>query len=241
LRWHFRRVTRAVLGFEIAMMLAGLALRGWTAAALSVYGVIWMVLLMWAWDQSWQWRSSAFVIWASLNSGRPAHAVWRTTGLNSWSWIWILFNARFLFSKLPAFPTGSPVEVVLVSIVGGIVLISFLGKWALNAGRTRNFGKNWERRLVSEFREIVREPLPDPHDPRFKKWDMRERFPWGWDLVQQQLHERLVRRQQTGGRRWLLWKRSGRSSSTQRIPRSPTGSGRKGRAHARPRRGSRSD
>ncbi len=52
----------------------------------------------------------------------------------------------------------------------------------------------YETRLISEFREIVGEPLPDPSDPRFKKWDVRERFPWGWGLVQQQLHERLVRR-----------------------------------------------
>ena len=48
--------------------------------------------------------------------------------------------------------------------------------------------------LVREFREIGREPLPDPTDPRFKKWDVHERFPWGWGLVQQQLHERLARR-----------------------------------------------
>jgi hypothetical protein len=48
--------------------------------------------------------------------------------------------------------------------------------------------------LISEFREIVREPLPDPNDPRFKQWDVRERFPWGWKYVQQQLHERLARK-----------------------------------------------
>jgi hypothetical protein len=48
-------------------------------------------------------------------------------------------------------------------------------------------------RLVAEFREIVREPVPDPQDPRFKQWNVRERFPWGWELVQQQLHERLAR------------------------------------------------
>jgi hypothetical protein len=50
------------------------------------------------------------------------------------------------------------------------------------------------RRLIAEFREIVREPLPDPHDPRFKTWNAQERFPWGWGIVQQQLHERVVRK-----------------------------------------------
>jgi hypothetical protein len=50
--------------------------------------------------------------------------------------------------------------------------------------------------LVREFREIVREPLPDPNDPRFKKWNVQERFPWGWEVSQQQLHERLFRTKQ---------------------------------------------
>jgi hypothetical protein len=64
----------------------------------------------------------------------------------------------------------------------------------MNMGKATHAAKKWEQRLVSEFREIAREPLPDPHDPRFKKWDGRERFPWGWGVVQEQLHERLVRR-----------------------------------------------
>jgi hypothetical protein len=55
-------------------------------------------------------------------------------------------------------------------------------------------GEICETRLVREFREIVREPLPDPSDPRFKRWNVRERFPWGWQRVQQQLHGRLARR-----------------------------------------------
>lgn len=35
-----------------------------------------------------------------------------------------------------------------------------------------------ENRLVAEFREIVQEPLPDLTDPRFKNWNVAERFPW---------------------------------------------------------------
>jgi hypothetical protein len=35
-----------------------------------------------------------------------------------------------------------------------------------------------ERELrVKEMRSIAREPVPDPHDPRFKKWDTRQRLP----------------------------------------------------------------
>ena len=41
-------MTRTVLGLEIVMMLAGLALRSWTGSALFVYGLVWMMLLLWA-------------------------------------------------------------------------------------------------------------------------------------------------------------------------------------------------
>ena len=46
--------------------------------------------------------------------------------------------------------------------------------------RSSLFGKHGacEARLINEFREIVREPLPDPNDPRFKKWNVHDRFPW---------------------------------------------------------------
>jgi hypothetical protein len=86
--------------------------------------------------------------------------------------------------------TGSTVELALVCGAGLIFLIIYLVKRSgllVEANR-------WERRLALEFREIVREPLPDPTDPRFKKWKVRERFPWGWDPARHQLHERLARR-----------------------------------------------
>jgi hypothetical protein len=194
LRWHLQPVLRAVLGLEVLMLLAGLVVRGWSAPALAVYLTLWLFLLWWTRSLERNWRRVLLVMWISLNCGRPAHAVWRSSGFNTWSWIWILFNLRNLngsFSQLPAFPTGSTVELALV---GGGALIFLI---VLLAKRTvfRDEANRWEHRLGLEFREIVREPLPDPTDPRFKKWDVRERFPWGWGLVQQQLHERLVRRQ----------------------------------------------
>ncbi len=200
LRWLFQPVARTVLGLEIVMMLGGLALRSWTGSALLVYGLVWMMLLLWAFGLGWRWRATSFVLWVSLNCGRPAHAVWKTTSLKSWSWFWIVFNLQFLLSKLSTFPTGSTMEVVLTSIYAGLFLLGCLGSWVFNAGKTHNVGINWERRLVTEFREIVREPLPDPHDSRFKKWTGRERFPCDWDLLQERLHESLVRRHAAGVR-----------------------------------------
>jgi hypothetical protein len=194
LRWHFRLVTRTVLALEFAMMLAGLVGRNWTNSPLYVYGAIWTVLLSWAWSQSRQWRGTSHVLWASLNCGRPAYAVWRTTGLTSWSWLWIPFNLQFLFAKLPTFPTGSKGEIWFVSFI--LVMVGIpIGLQALFAGKPksgwiRQASGVWERRLASEFRYIVREPLPDPDDPRFKQWNPSERFPWGWELVQDRLLER---------------------------------------------------
>ena len=176
------------------MLLAGLVVRGWTGSALTVYFTLWLFLLFWTWDLQRNWRRVLLVMWISLNCGRPAHAVWRSSGFNSWSWFWILFNLRNLrggFSRFPTFPTGSTVELVLVS--GGALI--FLLVLLARRSEFWNETSRRERRLTLEFREIVREPLPDPADPHFKKWDVRERFPWGWGLVQHQLHERLARRQ----------------------------------------------
>jgi hypothetical protein len=186
----FQPVLRLVLLLEIILMLAGLLLKKWNPSALTVYFLIWAFFLYWTSAQGW-WRRRRVlpVMWTSLNCGRPALAVWRTSGLHSWSWIWVLFNIKSLFSGFPDFPTGSPGELLLVSSLAGsfviVVLIRFLVGDTVSAQR--------ERRLISEFREIVREPVPHPHDPRFKKWDVKERFPWGWGLVQHQLHERLAR------------------------------------------------
>ena len=183
--WHFRSVTRTALVLEFAMLFAGLAVRDWTPPALFVYGAIWAVLLSWAWSQTQRGQAIAFVLWVSLNCARPAYAVWRTMGLTSWSWLWIPFNLRFLFAQLPAFPTGSQGEVWFVSFILLVVVgpralrVLFAGK--TDTGWANRIWGGWERRLSSQFRDIVREPVPDPDDPRFKKWNLGERFPWGWD------------------------------------------------------------
>lgn len=52
-----------------------------------------------------------------------------------------------------------------------------LGWQKLPETSSRGMNKIYERRLTNEFRAIVREPLPDRRDPRFKTWDARGRFP----------------------------------------------------------------
>ena len=193
LRWQFQPLVRVVLGLEAVMLLAGLLLRGWNGPALAVYVGLWASLLAWTWSMGRRSRRVLHVMWISLNCGRPAHAVWRSSGFNSWSWVWILFNLsqmRGIISGFRGFPTGSWLEVALMS---GWVLI-WLIAMLVKRNKLTDGANHWERRLTLEFREIVREPLPDPTDPRFKKWDVGERFPWGWELAQHQLYERLARR-----------------------------------------------
>jgi len=210
LRRQFRVLGRLVLALAAAMMLLGLALRSWNEGALAVYFVAWVWLLGWAWSLGSRWRASLPVMWVSLNCGRPvlaarlaSNSFWREAALGPadlsgvlaawqasgffWILLWSLYNLRQAYSFAPAFPTGAPLEILIAAITSLFLLPVILLP-------SRTTPAEWEIRLVSEFREIAREPVPEVDDPRFKRWDHHERFPWGWTLVQQQLHERLARR-----------------------------------------------
>lgn len=217
LRRHFRPILNCVLALNVLMMLGGLLTRPWNGGALCVHFFLWLVMLVWTWSIGHQWWRALPAMWAGLNCCRPAYAVWRASfGSDSKWFIWILvwnFYCFLQFGGIQRFPRGSAAEVWFTFLlltwvlwVGG----GFVG----NRGRVHDFmwdpqAKVWlrvtvpknaridrvcETRLIAEFREIAREPVPDPSDPRFRKWNARERFPWGWDLVQEQLHERLVRK-----------------------------------------------
>ena len=192
LRVQFRPILRFVLGLEGAWMLLGLTARSWTPSALLTWLIIWCWLLDWVWHLDRRWRAVLMIMWASVNCGHPGRALWRAHGLgpilgmNLWLWLWIGFNWNKILAKSAAFPTGSVVEVGLVMMV---TLVIFLVR-----ERQPHDANHWESRLVAELREIVREPVPDPDSRRFKQWNYRERFPWGWGVWRHQLHERLARR-----------------------------------------------
>jgi hypothetical protein len=108
-------------------------------------------------------------MWAGLNSGQPLKAVWSVMGFNFWVWVFLLFNLRQGITGLSRFPSGSSAEILLV-FSGGLIFVTVF--W-----RSHSNSILLQRRLANEFREIVREPLPDPQDPRFWHWNVRERFP----------------------------------------------------------------
>jgi len=178
LRRHFQAAGQCVLALNLLMMLAGLALRPWTPGALFVYLVVWAWLLWWSWRLGWDWRACLPVMWAGLNSGRPALATWRAAGfVGSWYflWMWNIWCFRGVFN-LSSFPSGSRKEVIVASAAALLLVLAIV---LTRVGKGNWLRARQERRLVSEFRDIVLEPVPAPDDRRFKKWNYLERFPWG--------------------------------------------------------------
>jgi ABC-type transport system involved in multi-copper enzyme maturation permease subunit len=206
-RWRFRGMADFILALNVVMMLWGLALRGWNTGALFVYFSFWLILLTWSWCLGHRWARLLPVMWASLNCGRPAYAVWRATGAapsgNWWYWIWF-YNVCFWLQAAGRgyhrFPTGSGGELVIAWCVVIVWLVWFVSslfvkhrerpafEWDSRAkewiggraSKSRGRERVCESRLFREFRDVAREPLPEANDPRFKKWDARERFPWGF-------------------------------------------------------------
>jgi ABC-type transport system involved in multi-copper enzyme maturation permease subunit len=213
LRLNFRPLANFVLSLEMLMLLGGLLGRQWNRVSLAEYFVVWMVLMGWTWSLGRSVGGVLRVMWAGLNCGRPVHSVLRASGFKNsgWSFFWLLFNLRnFRMGRgFQQFPSGTWTESFLVFLFGGLFLIYWICQFFIRRSQRmedikwnpklqawiRHESDVHEHRLIREFREIVREPLPDPHDPRFKKWNVNERFPWGWKVIQQQLHERLVRRE----------------------------------------------
>jgi ABC-type transport system involved in multi-copper enzyme maturation permease subunit len=194
-RAHFQALANFVLCLNMAMMLGGLLTRSWNRGALIAYFIVWLLLSIWSWSLGHRQAGVLPVMWTGLNCGRPALAVWRSSGFNGWAWIWIVFNFQSLGRGFGRFPTGSFEELGIVSLIALVLLFRYLRRSRRRAARMRELKwdprtKAWigdaagivHMRLVTEFREIVREPLPDPGDPRFKKWNVQERFPWPREL-----------------------------------------------------------
>lgn len=219
LREQFQPIQRAVVAINMLMLLAGLAVRSWNPSALFVYAVAWLAVLVLTFPVLWNRSAPVLYMWAGLNSGRPAHAVWRASGIGAsgWTWFWLFFNFRNGIAGLNHFPTGGPIEI----FVAVLALLIFA---ALAAGLSYGTYRPIEGRLMAEFREIVREPLPEPDDPRFKKWQPQERFPWGWDIIQRQLHERLARQHGAAHRKAMVLSARNAASNPARDKQTPQSS-----------------
>lgn len=103
------------------------------------------------------------------------------SGLNPWALGWLVIVTWSYSAPLASFPTGSDSELAIV--VGVSLVVSLMWAW------------KWEdpmkHKLLYEFRSIAQEPVPEPNDPRFKRWQINERLP---RPVQEELVRRTLRR-----------------------------------------------
>ena len=168
----FKPVRLTIFGLCVLMMLAGLLRPGWNTGPLVSYFLIWGLLLLWSVRSTK--RSVALSMWIGANTGRPAFAIIRFRRQNPWYWIGMAFNLRNFFRAFGRgggvhFPTGSPGELIFVGLFSLVMLCV--------AVATHRSPNKLRHRLIVELRSIAREPVPDPHDPRFKKWNFTERLP----------------------------------------------------------------
>ncbi|MDB6020981.1 MAG: hypothetical protein JWQ04_838 [Pedosphaera sp.] len=174
LRAQFQPVRWTLFGLCALMMAGGWLTRKWIAPALVSYAVFWCFFFGWCLVQ--KKGSAAMAMWIALNTGRPAFAVFkfRQKGgwWNNWWWIYWLYNARYFWGSLghaSTFPSGSLGEMVFVCFLGVVLFIVAAARW--------QSPPEMKARLISEMRLIAREPVPEANDPRFKKWNVRERIP----------------------------------------------------------------
>jgi ABC-type Na+ efflux pump permease subunit len=176
---QFRPVRYALLGILVVMMVGGLFGRHWNWQAILTYLLVWLFFFRWCWQDGR--RSVPRVMWIALNSGRPAFAAFGSSRNLGYSLFWQLFNLRNIMrgglgSGLAGFPRGNQTELIFM-IIGGVIL-GFV--WALRRSMENlEFPRGlMQSQLIAEMRSIAQDPVPDPKDPRWKKWkDMTERFP----------------------------------------------------------------
>jgi hypothetical protein len=162
------------------MMLGGFLTRSWNVQAMLSYILIWCFFFGWCLHR--QGGKVPMSMWIALNTGRPTSAVFHLQRYNSrrgdWTkyywWFYLATNFSNLWRGLRwagSFPSGSTAELVIVTFISAVVFIIV----AANAGQ--NSIPAIPRRLVGEMRLIAREPLRDPKDPRFKKWNINDCVP----------------------------------------------------------------
>ncbi len=164
-RLLFNRLFKVLIGLNLAALVAGLVMRNWPGYSLTVYlqacGIAFVVPL--AFYRNCFWGA----LWVSLNSGRPLYGVIKPFQPSFSIIAQIIIGRKAFGNWLLAFPYGSEVEFFVVTLL----FFAFL----LILRFARPHGKI--AKLKKELRAIARQPVPEPGDPRFKKWNINERFP----------------------------------------------------------------
>ena len=187
-RRQFNPLWWTVLTLHLAMLAAGWFFVRATLPARLVYLIWYGLLLLWHGSLRGESRSRLLVLWLVLHTGRVRWAVWKASGFGGsiWNWWWIFFNFRRALSSARNFPSGSVAELCLAVAILVVVLIA--------REVSHNRRKALANRLLFDFREVAREPIPADDDPRLKRWQIDERLPVDEARLQAELVERVVRR-----------------------------------------------
>jgi ABC-type transport system involved in multi-copper enzyme maturation permease subunit len=145
----------------------------WTLEQLGSFVMAWVIApcLTWAYIRP----SATAAMWISLVTGQPAYATWRAISPQpkpSWWWwplgfLWLPVVLFQSFKHLLSFPSGSPGEVAILTL---LLLLSLLSVLFLRI--------DIPHLMREEFRTVATRPLPSRSDPRLSKWDPASPFPW---------------------------------------------------------------
>ena len=170
LRNEFRSLLLTVLVMNA--VLAGVAIAArplWDILALTAFLECWCVvgcLVKFCLGSS----TVSLVMWAALNSGRPLFVI-RKVVCPPMTLVAIGYFGYSLGKRgLMDFPTGSYDELWVITGILAIAIV--LAVFASLGGEDGH-----ARRLRKNFRFIAEQPVPDPSDPRFRKWDPAKPFP----------------------------------------------------------------
>jgi len=164
----YRPLMRFLVLLNLLLGVAVVTQRPWSALEfwimLQCWGVIVCVALI-----AIRSQTISQVIWVALNTGRPLLALIKVVCPPS---VLVCFGFFFYSVLQIGWPTRFPQEsmqslwVTIGLLVGTAVLAEFSGWWDPSGDRLR---KN--------FRWVVQQPLPDPADTRWRRWDITKPYP----------------------------------------------------------------
>lgn len=166
IRRHARPLQFA-LGLIMAIFfMLGLFTREWSQETFASYFGLWVIVAAlgpWATPKN-SWNS----FWLSLNTGRTGYAFRKGFWQQAWALI-LVFQLYVNRDSLSSFPTGDYGELALVWFLAAAVpLVMFF----------TTLGDKKKEKVAACLRRIAQEPIPDPADPRLKKWDGHQPFSW---------------------------------------------------------------
>jgi hypothetical protein len=161
-----QRWRRCMLVLICVILAAALPVHRWNFASAFTYLAISGVLITWIASNPAPRLYGGFRISVFTGDPRSAHrkqGTWITQFAAGQIWNSLnLYRSLHGLGRLPDFPSGSTMELVITLGVIGILLMFTYGSWG---------SQPTVRQLaIDELRTLASQPLPSRKDPRLKKW-----------------------------------------------------------------------